>query len=225
LSFSTSADIVSAIALHKVCRFPQSHSAATVKIEATAPIVLRSDKNTGQYWVLMVLFLISLLISFLGTVHLLNKLRVFSFSLGRMQDEVEVEPFPEEIIAGVKCVHNSINCFTLVASCCNMQVKCRKCHDEAADHKFKSAEFVLCPKCDDLVEIAHLEPYSYFMCHRCSLVLGDYACTTCGITLPKKKHFQIFHCDECKSCLKGMRHNFQHCDNCKCCIGKGARHK
>lgn len=122
------------------------------------------------------------------------------------------------------CQHYARKC-KIKATCCNLFVSCRFCHDEAMedDHEMNrfTTEKILCMICLTEQDIGE-------KCINCNESFAHYFCNKCRFheNSPGKK---VYHCDRCNICRLGEGigiDNF-HCDICDACVSlqSKAHHK
>jgi RING finger/CHY zinc finger protein 1 len=118
-----------------------------------------------------------------------------------------------------RCRHYARKC-RLIAACCGRAVRCRFCHDEAAEDEMDDAcletmdrfavSEVECDACGERQAVAEA-------CLRCGTRFGAYACLACRF-FDDDLERGYYHCDKCGICRKGGRENFVHCDKCGACL-------
>lgn len=97
---------------------------------------------------------------------------------------------------------------------CKKYYHCRFCHNDAEDHKFdrQNVQNVCCLECNTIQS-------PDVRCHNCDVQFGDYYCDRCHLYADTT---EIFHCDGCGICRKGLKELYRHCDKCNMCISVSA---
>jgi len=109
------------------------------------------------------------------------------------------------------CPHYRSNC-KFRAECCGNWYVCRFCHDDAEDHQVDRFAILYC-----LCMFCKTPQHAAQRCQHCKKELANYFCGICNLwdDDPGK---DIFHCNECRICRRGMREDFVHCQRCSGCI-------
>lgn len=111
-----------------------------------------------------------------------------------------------------KCQHYKRACDIQCVKCSGW-FGCRLCHDEhVSDHPIDRFATLRC-RCRKCKTEQAVEK----MCESCGEVFGEHFCRECRMWCD----FEIFHCQGCGICRKGLRESFEHCKSCDACLPVG----
>ena len=134
-------------------------------------------------------------------------------SIGDIQESTNTSTTTEEDSPDIICNHYQRHC-SIVATCCQKEFGCRRCHDEQCDHEIdrRATQEIRCQKCQTRQPVSN-------KCVSCQQVFGDYYCEICRLW-SCNPDIPMYHCAQCGICRqgKGLGIDFFHCDKCECCL-------
>lgn len=117
------------------------------------------------------------------------------------------------------CSHYQRGC-EIVANCCHKVFNCRFCHDESSTHLIDRTltKLMICSYCETKQIAAKVCSNS-----KCGKLMASYYCEPCKLW--DNSNSDIYHCDDCGICRKGLGLgiDYFHCQKCNVCLSINLR--